>query len=129
MTHQLAEIAPREIDSEDLETAIETATRCSCGCPVSIVEDGPRWAALCVDCYSSERVHVIGRAASVHAALWAWQEAHDEAHEVEWHLADLFGEIAHQVREETDRQQRWGYSPAQDDPAADRLYGPMDGSA
>jgi hypothetical protein len=32
---------------------------------------------------------------------------HDEAHEVEWHLADLPGEIAQQVSIEAERQRGW----------------------
>jgi hypothetical protein len=90
---------------------VETATRCSCGCPVTIV-DGQLWTALCRDCYdgtedAGERAHVIGRGKTPHDALWNWQDAHDEAWEVEWHLADLPGEIAQQVSIEAERQRGW----------------------
>ena len=96
---------------------VDTATRCSCGCAVSISEQwapiaDKRWAALCYDCYdgtedAGPRAHVIGRGATIHAALWDWQDNHDEAWEVEWHLADLPGEIAQQVSAEAERQRGW----------------------
>lgn len=95
---------------------IETATFCSCGHPVTIC-DGPgyqglNYQALCDNCYdgtedAGERSHVRGFGETVEAALWAWQDAHDEAHEVEWVLADMIGEMARQVSEEHDRQRGW----------------------
>lgn len=96
---------------------IATATRCSCGAPVHVC-DGPgydaghAWQAICFDCYDgtedgSELDHVRGFGATVDEALWAWQDKHDEAHEVEWCLADLFGELARQLSEERDRQRGW----------------------
>lgn len=97
-------------------TQIATATRCSCGSPVQLSEGpgcaGKLWEAHCPDCYdgaedSGERAHVRGFGATPDAALWAWQDGHDEAHEVEWSLADLFGEISRQVSEEHDRQDGW----------------------
>lgn len=114
---------------------IPTATRCSCGAPVSLdygaAYPGKRWVAVCHDCYdgtedAGERSHVRGYGETSDAALWEWQTQHDEAHEVEWHLADLFGDLSRQVSEEALRQERWGYSPAQDDPAAPRRYGPAE---
>ena len=94
-----------------MSVEVETATRCSCGCPVSVV-DGPLWSALCRDCYdgiddAGPLAHVIGRGKTPHEALWDWQDMHDEAHEVEWHLADLPGEIAQQVSIEAERQRGW----------------------
>jgi hypothetical protein len=95
---------------------VDTATRCSCGRAVSISDEGAprdkRWAALCYHCYDGTedavaRAHVIGRGATPHDALWAWQDMHDEAWEVEWHLADLPGEIAQQVSIEAERQRGW----------------------
>jgi hypothetical protein len=46
----------------------------------------------------------MGHGATPDAALWAWQDAHDMAHEVAWELTDLFGEIARQVNDEASRQ-------------------------
>jgi hypothetical protein len=115
---------------------IDTATRCSCGCAVSVLDDEApaqaRWTALCLDCYdgtddAGERAHVLGRGPTVRDALWAWQDKHDEAHEVEWHLADLVGEIARQVSEEHDRQRGWVVKPGTPDRdythASPRIYG------
>jgi hypothetical protein len=95
-----------------MSDAIDTATRCSCGCAVSISDEGPLWTALCGDCYdgtedAGERAHVIGRGKTAHAALWDWQDQHDEVHGVEWVLADLAGDISRQVSEERDRQRGW----------------------
>jgi hypothetical protein len=95
---------------------IDTATRCSCGCAVSLSDDGTRWTALCRGCYdgtedAGPRAHVIGRDPSANGALWNWQDAHDEAWEVEWNLADLPGEIAQQVSIEAERQRGWVMSP------------------
>jgi hypothetical protein len=113
--------------------SVDTATRCSCGSPVRITEGpgytGRAFSALCPDCYdgthdSGQRAHVRGWGDSIHEALWDWQDKHDAAHEVEWCLADLFGELALQVSDETLRQERWGYSPATDNPADARVYGP-----
>jgi hypothetical protein len=112
---------------------IPTVTRCSCGAPVFVTEgpgyEGKAWAALCRDCYdgtddAGERAHVRGFGSTVDEALWAWQDEHDAAHEVEWCLADLFGELAQQVGIEAERQARWGYSPATDNRADPRTYGP-----
>lgn len=95
---------------------IATATRCSCGAPVFVSEtDGPSdkaWQALCLDCYDAThdagaRAHVRGFGATPNEALWAWQAMHDGAHDVEWCLADLFGELARQVSEERERQRGW----------------------
>jgi hypothetical protein len=144
--NQMTEIAKQtEIETVNIVT---TATRCSCGCAVNIIEDGPmppytsQWAAFCAKCYEGclsanplplpknggERAHVIGRGASMDEALWAWQAAHDKARHVEWRLAVPPGvELALQVNEETERQQGWGYSPAPGYPGA-RLYGPVEAS-
>lgn len=95
---------------------IATATRCSCGAAVFLTEgpgyDGKAWEALCRDCYdgaedAGERAHVRGFGASVEAALWDWQDKHDAAHEVEWCLTDLVGELARQLSEERERQRGW----------------------
>jgi hypothetical protein len=120
--------------------SVDTATRCSCGSPVRIT-DGPGYAgraysALCPDCYdgtddSGERAHVRGWGDSIDEALWSWQDSHDAAHEVEWCLTDLFGEISRQLSEEHDRQDGWVASLAvrmPDDGAAPTVpmafYGP-----
>jgi hypothetical protein len=127
-----------------VQTDVATATRCSCGGAVSIVDDGPHWAALCHDCFDAafeaerhegydaadagDRAHVIGRGKTVDEALWAWQDAHDKAWQVKWSLADPPGvDLALQVSEEADRQRGWGYSPAPGYPTA-RLYGPVEAS-
>jgi hypothetical protein len=88
---------------------IETATRCSCGCPVSLTREGADWIALCYDCYdptedAGDKSHVTGYGPTPDEALWAWQDAHDLAHDVTWELVDLFGELARQVSEEASRQ-------------------------
>jgi hypothetical protein len=141
--NQMTEIA-RETEIEPVNI-VTTATRCSCGRAVSIIEDGPmppytsQWAAFCADCYrgpicvrapedAGDRAHVIGRGASMDEALWAWQAAHDKAWHVEWRLAvPPVVELALQVNEETERQQGWGYSLAPGYPGA-RLYGPVEAS-
>ncbi len=114
---------------------IPTATRCSCGAPVYVSDgpgyDGKAWQAVCHDCYdgaedSGERAHVRGFGATLDEALWAWQDSHDAANEVEWCLTDLFGELAQQVDIEARRQERWGYSPATNDPRDAREYGPAE---
>lgn len=95
---------------------IATATRCSCGAPVHVSEtEGPTakaWQALCRECYdgtedAGDRAHVRGFGATPEAALWDWQCVHDDAHEVEWCLADLFGDLARRVSQERDRQRGW----------------------
>jgi hypothetical protein len=88
---------------------IETATRCSCGSPVTLAHYSGDWAAVCYHCYdgtddAGEKAHVNGHGATPDAALWAWQDAHDAAHEVTWVPTDLFGELARQVSEEASRQ-------------------------
>lgn len=113
---------------------IPTATRCSCGAPVHVC-DGPgydagnAWQAICHDCYdgtedSGERAHVRGFGATVDEALWAWQDSHDAAHEVEWCLADLFGELARQVSEERERQRSLGMRQIESDTPLVGLNGP-----
>src|SRR5690606_5306926 len=94
----------------------ETATRCSCGAPV-IVSEGPgypgmHWQALCRDCYDpteggSGAAFVRGMGATIDEALWAWQDAHDDANGVEWLPNRLFGELAQQVAAESERQRGW----------------------
>lgn len=106
----------------DISIGIATATRCSCGASVVLTpgpgHDGLHWQALCRDCYdgtedSGERAHVRGFGLTANAALWDWQDKHDEAHGVEWVIADLFGDLSRQVSEESARQRRWlsAYSP------------------
>lgn len=111
---------------------IATATRCSCGSAVFVSEtEGPAdkaWQAVCHDCYdgtedSGDRAHVRGFGATVDAALWEWQDSHDAAHEVEWCLADLFGELARQVSEESDRQRALGMREIESDTTVVGLNG------
>ena len=95
---------------------IATPTRCSCGAFVSVgygsCYPGHRFEALCHDCYDGTEdagaaAHVRGFGDTIDAALWAWQDKHDEAHGVEWVLADLFGDLARQMSEERERQRGW----------------------
>jgi hypothetical protein len=70
------------------------------------------WVAVCRDCYgpvedSSPVERVIGYGKTPNDALCAWQESHDEAHEVEWVLKDTLGDLARQVNEEAERQRGW----------------------
>jgi hypothetical protein len=113
---------------------IATATCCSCGSPVTVCEGsgyvGQIWQALCHDCYdgtedAGERAHVRGFGATVDDALWDWQDKHDAAHEVEWCLADLFGELARQMSEERDRQRSLGMRQIQSDTPVVGLNGPV----
>lgn len=90
-------------------TAIDTATKCGCGSPVSISLTSGGWQAICYNCYdgtedAGETAHVRGFGATPDAALWDWQESHDDAWDVTWQLTDLFGELARQVGEEAARQ-------------------------
>lgn len=111
---------------------IETATRCSCGAHV-IVSPGPgsagkAWEALCRQCYdgtddAGERAHVRGWGDTIDEALWSWQSVHDEAHEVEWCLTDLFGELAQQVSEERGRQRTLGMRQIESDTTVVGLNG------
>jgi len=100
------------------DTDIETSTRCGCGTFVVVGPSrggGPSygmWQAVCRDCYgpvedSSAAEMILGTGKTAQLALWDWQAQHDEVHEVEWVLADLFGEIARQVSEELERQRGW----------------------
>lgn len=121
--NQMTEAATIEIIN-----IVTTATRCSCGCAVSVMDDGPmphytsRWAAFCAECSGAgvyqgikgtdDRAHVIGRGASMDEALWAWQDAHDAAWQVEWRLVDPPGvQLERQVNEEAERQRGWVVHP------------------
>lgn len=102
--------------------SFDTATRCSCGNPVRVSEGpcyrGLNWTAVCSGCYdgaedSGAQARAIGRGTTIEAALWAWQEEHDEAHEVEWVLADLFGELAQQVSVAAESARGWALVPVE----------------
>lgn len=90
--------------------AIATATRCSCGSPVSVSNNCGEWQAWCPDCYdgtedAGDKAHVYGHGKTPEEALWAWQEDHDATHEVEWVLAsDVIGNLARDVSIEAERQ-------------------------
>lgn len=92
---------------------IETSTRCSCGTFVVLSDNDCRirggFEAMCPSCYgpvedSTDREKVLGWGKTPDAALWDWQERHDEAWGVEFVPADMFGELARQVSEERERQ-------------------------
>lgn len=113
---------------------IATSTRCSCGAAVYVTDgpgyDGMKWQAICHDCYdgtedAGARAHVRGFGATVDAALWAWQDNHDDAHEVEWCLTDLFGDLARQVSEERDRQHSLGMRQLESETTVLGLTGPV----
>lgn len=69
---------------------IATATRCSCGHPVVLVELPSharpfRYQAHCDNCLdptedAGRLAHVVGYGATPEEALWAWQDDHDDAH-------------------------------------------------
>jgi len=110
---------------------IPSATRCSCGQWVTLdygcAYPGKQWVALCRDCYdgtedAGERAHVRGYGETSAAALWEWQEQHDDAHEVEWTLSGLFADLERQLREERERQRGWVRSASPDDNRV--YYGP-----
>jgi hypothetical protein len=109
--------------------SIATATRCSCGQNVNLRHvRTSAWNASCPDCLdgaedASATAHVQGEGTTPNDALWSWQDKHDAAHEVEWCLADLHGELARQVSEERFRQRGWGYS-AHSATTAARRFGP-----
>lgn len=91
--------------------SIETSTRCSCGTHVTLTQ-GNQWEALCPTCYgpvedSSDREKVRGVGDYPLEALSDWQEKHDEAWGVTLVVTDLFGELARQVSEESERQRGW----------------------
>jgi hypothetical protein len=111
MSQQMTEVAMIETIN-----IVTTATRCSCGCAVSIiVDDGPMpyYTALCAECRDAgSYAHVIGGGATMDEALWDWQEAHDKAWQVEWCLADPPDvALARQVNEEAERQRGWVVHP------------------
>jgi hypothetical protein len=93
--------------------AIPTATRCSCGEPVNVRHNTVEWVAWCEDCFdpvedAPASALVRGFGDSPEAALWAWQELHDEIHEVELAPAsDVIGNLARDVSIEADRQRGW----------------------
>lgn len=119
---------------------IATATRCSCGGAVAVNYGadypGKRWEACCHDCYdgtedAGERAHVRGFGDTIDDALWDWQARHDEAHGVEWLLADLFGDLSRQLGEERERQRGWfvrcagtGNPPETCPVGGELIYGP-----
>lgn len=97
---------------------IETSTRCSCGTFV-VLSQGIRWQweAKCLTCYapvedSSDREKVIGFGDTPDAALFDWQEQHDDAWDVTWVPADMFCDLARQVSEESERQRAWRFEYA-----------------
>lgn len=100
---------------------IETSTRCGCGTLVCVglsSGGGPdrMWQAVCRSCYgpvedSGPCEEILGYGKTPDAALWAWQEAHDVAWEVEWVPTDMFGDLARQLSEEAERQRAWKTRP------------------
>lgn len=69
---------------------IPTATRCSCGHPVVLLElpsfaRPHRYQAHCDNCLdptedAGRLAHVVGYGATPAEALWSWQDDHDDAH-------------------------------------------------
>lgn len=102
--------------------SIETSTRCSCGTYVVLSESqrvsvNGGWDAICPNCYgpvedSSDAEKVLGWGKTPDAALLDWQEKHDDAHDVTLVVTDLFGELARQVSEESERQRGWRFEYA-----------------
>lgn len=97
--------------------AIATATRCSCGQPVLLLELPTyalphRWQAHCDGCLdptedAGERAHVVGYGGTPPEALWQWQSSHDEAWGVEWRPTPTVPEVLRQAADEFARQQGW----------------------
>lgn len=93
-------------------TSIKSATRCSCGGHVELTPVSGQWTAVCYDCYdgtedAGERAHVAGHGNTPNDALWAWQDAHDEAWEVEWTPRTELEELDKQIAQESLRQLGW----------------------
>lgn len=103
--------------------SIETSTRCSCGtfvvlgqCLIAVPGGGhvgAGWDARCPNCYapvedSSDREKVRGFGDTPDAALWDWQEKHDDAWDVTIEPNQLFADLERQVAEERTRQRGWG---------------------
>jgi hypothetical protein len=93
---------------------ISTATRCSCGAAVVVARvQTNEWVAHCPDCLDPSEdapaaAFIQGAGETSDEALWAWQERHDEVHEVEWvPESDVFGNLARDVSIEVDRQRGW----------------------
>lgn len=69
--------------------SLHTATRCSCGGPVVLLELPTfalpnHWQAHCDLCLdptedAGRLAHVVGYGATPEEALWSWQDDHDEA--------------------------------------------------
>lgn len=98
---------------------IATATRCSCSAHVVVQRNAYDWQAYCLDCYApvegcGDRAQCIGYGKTPEEALWAWQDQHDAAHEVEWMPeSDVIGNLARDVGFEAERQRGWGLMPGQ----------------
>lgn len=94
-----------------------TATRCSCGHAVELLElpifaHPNRWQASCSMCLdptedAGRLAHVVGYGASPEEALWAWQDDHDDAHvdQIRWSVVTLVEDVLAQAAEEFARQQ------------------------
>jgi hypothetical protein len=108
---------------------VETSTRCSCGTLVTLARSSNpyatvknTWVCQCLNCVdgapdAGPGGSISGYGATPGEALWAWQDRHDEVHEVEWTPTDLFAELSAQQSTERQRTRGWildsggGYGP------------------
>lgn len=110
------------IDADD----IETSTLCPEGHRVVLSHNRFEWTATC-DCYDGAEdagPQLCSHGKTPGEALDSFVEREEELYEVEWHLDDLFGDIAKQVSIEAEQAQGWILtepSPEQSPPF--RLYG------
>lgn len=109
-----------------MSLAIATATLCSCGAPVLLIAlppgsrqpSGHKWQAHCERCVVPNEAtgpsYVAGLGDSPHGALWAWQDAHDQAYAASLKLTKLGREVTtavvdvwRQASAEAKRQEGW----------------------
>ena len=96
-----------------MSPAIATATRCSCGDSVLLVElpsfahPAHRWQAHCDRCLDPTEdagvgAHVVGYGLTPAEALWSWQDAHDSAlgDRISWTVVTTAQDVHDQARAE-----------------------------
>jgi hypothetical protein len=96
--------------------AIASATVCSCGAPVLLVEidmgKGSRWQAHCKECLDpvedcSSAARCVGHGDTPDLALWDWQTSHELALAAAWVPVTTVSELERQVKAEAERQRGW----------------------
>ena len=102
---------------------IITSIACNCGRNVALTFNGREWIANCPDCYapgedSGASECVVGRGTTADEALWAWQDAFEDAVELMIWPHDLLtqhephcleAQLERAVAEEVERQRALGF--------------------